>query len=187
VAQIIVTPQAQRDVDDAIATLHLPDDAWPRVARSLTALETFPLAGAELRGRWAPTRFVLGPWSWMLLLYRYEESPIGSSSSRCTTGDRRPPLCRAELENLVPKLVPDSTELSRTPRTGFAQAGQIQLYREVPARLIIGRSKVRVLPAPWLEFSREAAGEISAGVGGPFAFVRLAAMDLPIPCPVRPR
>ena len=72
-AQIIVTPQAQRDVNDAIATLHLPDDAWPRVARSLRALETFPLAGAELRGRWAPTRFVLGPWSWMLLLYRNEE------------------------------------------------------------------------------------------------------------------
>jgi len=73
-AQIIVTPRAQRDLDDAIAALHLPDDAWSRVARSLRALETFPLAGAELRGGWAPTRFVLGPWPWMLLLYRYEES-----------------------------------------------------------------------------------------------------------------
>lgn len=73
-AQTIITPQAQRDVGDAIATLHLPDDAWPRVARSLRVLETFPLAGAELRSRWAPTRFVLGPWPWMLLLYRYEES-----------------------------------------------------------------------------------------------------------------
>jgi hypothetical protein len=34
----------------------------------------FPLAGAELTGRWASTRFVLGPWPWMILLYRYDES-----------------------------------------------------------------------------------------------------------------
>ena len=72
--QVIVTPQAQRDVNEAIASLNLPDDTWPRVARSLRALAMFPLAGAELRSRWAPTRFILGLWSWMLLLYRYEES-----------------------------------------------------------------------------------------------------------------
>jgi plasmid stabilization system protein ParE len=73
-AQVIVTPRARRDVDEAISTLGLPDDAWARIARSLRALQTFPLAGPELAGRWAPARFVLGPWSWMILLYRYEES-----------------------------------------------------------------------------------------------------------------
>lgn len=73
-AQVIVTPQAQRDVEEAAAALKLPVDVWSRVARSLRVLETFPLAGIELRGRWSPTRFVLGPWSWMLLLYRYEDS-----------------------------------------------------------------------------------------------------------------
>jgi plasmid stabilization system protein ParE len=73
-AQVIVTPQAQRDVNEAIAALTLPDDAWTRIGRSLRVLETFPLAGPELAGRWTPTRFVLGPWSWMILLYRYEES-----------------------------------------------------------------------------------------------------------------
>ena len=73
-AQVIVTPRAQRDVDEAISALDLPDDTWTRVARSLRTLETFPLAGAELGGRWAPTRFVLGPWSWMILLYSYEAS-----------------------------------------------------------------------------------------------------------------
>lgn len=73
-AQIIITPRAERDVDEAVAALSLPADTWRRVARSLRVLETFPLAGAELRGRWVPTRFVLGPWSWMVLLYRYEES-----------------------------------------------------------------------------------------------------------------
>lgn len=73
-AQVIVTPQARRDVDEAISALGLPDDTWPRIARSLRPLETFPLAGPELGGRWAPTRFVIGPWSWMILLYRYERS-----------------------------------------------------------------------------------------------------------------
>jgi hypothetical protein len=62
-------------VNEAIAALTLPDDAWTRISRSLRVLETFPLAGPELAGRWTPTRFVLGPWSWMILLYRYEESP----------------------------------------------------------------------------------------------------------------
>jgi plasmid stabilization system protein ParE len=73
-AQVIVTPRARRDVDEAISALGLPDDAWARIARSLRVLETFPHAGTELAGRWARTRFVLGPWSWMILLYRYEDS-----------------------------------------------------------------------------------------------------------------
>jgi hypothetical protein len=54
--------------------LGLPGDAWARIARSLLVLETFPLAGPELEGRWAPARFVLGPWSWMVLLYSYHEA-----------------------------------------------------------------------------------------------------------------
>jgi hypothetical protein len=74
VTQVLVTPRAGRDVEDAIATLTLPEDTWTRVARSLRVLETFPLAGPELEGRWAPARFVLGPWSWMLLLYRYDQA-----------------------------------------------------------------------------------------------------------------
>jgi len=61
-------------VDEAISALNLPGDTWARIARSLRVLETFPLAGPELGGRWAPTRFVLGPWSWMILLYGYEDS-----------------------------------------------------------------------------------------------------------------
>lgn len=72
--QVIVTPRARRDVDEAIANLNLPADALSRIVHSLRVLETFPLAGPELGGRWAPTRFLLGPWSWMLLLYRYDEA-----------------------------------------------------------------------------------------------------------------
>jgi hypothetical protein len=74
VAQVIVTPRTRRDVDEAISVLNLPSDTWARIVRSLRVLETFPLAGPELAGRWAPIRFVLGPWSWMILLYRYEDS-----------------------------------------------------------------------------------------------------------------
>jgi hypothetical protein len=73
VAQIIVSPRAKRDVDEAIGRLSLPADTWIRIARSLRVLETFPLSGPELGGRWAPARFVLGPWPWMLLLYSYDE------------------------------------------------------------------------------------------------------------------
>ena len=73
-AQVIVTPRARRDVDEAIAALNLPEGTWARVARSLRVLETFPLAGPELEGRWAPARFVLGPWPWMVLLYGYDEA-----------------------------------------------------------------------------------------------------------------
>jgi hypothetical protein len=61
-------------VDEAISALGLLDDTWIRIARSLRVLETFPLAGPVLPGRWSPARFVLGPWSWMILLYRYDES-----------------------------------------------------------------------------------------------------------------
>jgi plasmid stabilization system protein ParE len=73
-AQVIITPRARRDVDEAISVFNLPDDTWTRIARSLRVLETFPLAGPELAGRWAPARFVLGPWPWMIMVYRYEES-----------------------------------------------------------------------------------------------------------------
>lgn len=60
-------------MDEAISALGLPDDTWARVARSLQVLETFPFAGPELEGRWAPARFVLGPWLWMGFVYTYNE------------------------------------------------------------------------------------------------------------------
>jgi plasmid stabilization system protein ParE len=74
VAQVIVTPRARRDVEEAIAALNLPEDTWARVARSLRVLETFPQAGPELEGKWVPARFVLGPWSWMILLCTHDEA-----------------------------------------------------------------------------------------------------------------
>lgn len=71
-ARIVVTPRARRDIDEAIPALGLPADTWARVARSLRLLERFPLAGRALGGRWGETRFVLGPWPWMILLYSFD-------------------------------------------------------------------------------------------------------------------
>lgn len=73
-AQVLITAEARRDIDAAASALELPSSHWGRIARSLGVLETFPLAGPRLKGRWAPLRFVLGPWPWMVLLYRYEKS-----------------------------------------------------------------------------------------------------------------
>jgi plasmid stabilization system protein ParE len=73
VAEIVVTPRAQRDIDEAIPALGLPEDTWQRIARSLRLLESFPRAGRELGGRWGETRFVLGPWPWMILLYSFDQ------------------------------------------------------------------------------------------------------------------
>jgi hypothetical protein len=80
VAQVIVSPQAKRDVDEAISRLGLPTNTWSRIVRSLRVLETFPLAGPELAGRWAPARFVLGPWSWRPALHVVAQTPYAGFS-----------------------------------------------------------------------------------------------------------
>lgn len=71
-ARIVVTPRARSDVDEAIAALGLPVDSWARIAASLRLLEDFPLAGRALEGLWRETRFVLGPWPWMILIYLHQ-------------------------------------------------------------------------------------------------------------------
>jgi plasmid stabilization system protein ParE len=73
VATVIVTPQAARDIDDAIRQLGLPPDTRSRVARSLRLLQQFPRAGRALERRWVPMRFIVGPWPWMILVYVYDE------------------------------------------------------------------------------------------------------------------
>ncbi len=72
-ARVVATRRASSDLSGLIATRHLPDDARDRVRRSLSQLETFPLAGRRLTGRWRGFRVILGPWPWMLLVYQYDE------------------------------------------------------------------------------------------------------------------
>jgi hypothetical protein len=74
VASVELTIAAVEDLDGMVRTLSLPADTRRRVARSLRALERFPLMGPALEGRWRGFWFVLGPWRWMLLVYVYLES-----------------------------------------------------------------------------------------------------------------
>jgi hypothetical protein len=74
VAAVVVTPTAIADLDRLIRSHSLPRTTRQRTATSLRALERFPLIGAPLAGRWAPYRFVLGPWRWMLIVYVYDET-----------------------------------------------------------------------------------------------------------------
>ena len=72
--RVEVTRAALEDLDRLIAILALPADTRSRVKASLTPLARFPLLGPELRGRWQPLRFILGPWRWMLIVYEYLEA-----------------------------------------------------------------------------------------------------------------
>jgi len=56
-----------------ILTHELPSSTPERVVRRLRALARFPKLGPALSGRWAGTRYVLGPWSWLLIVYQYDE------------------------------------------------------------------------------------------------------------------
>ncbi len=73
-ARVELALAAVEDLDRLIRTHSLPADTRPRVARSLRALERFPLLGPALSGRWEGFRFVLGPWRWMVLVYAFIES-----------------------------------------------------------------------------------------------------------------
>jgi hypothetical protein len=37
-------------------------------------VERFPRAGRALADRWQGTRFVIGPWPWMVIVYVYDEA-----------------------------------------------------------------------------------------------------------------
>lgn len=73
-ASVELTRAAVEDLDRLIAVLTLPADTRDRVRASLASLADFPRIGVELTGRWEGTRFVLGPWRWMLVYYEYVET-----------------------------------------------------------------------------------------------------------------
>jgi hypothetical protein len=58
-----------------IADLDLPSDTRERVRQRLIQLRTFPeSAPAKRDGRWAGYRALIGPWLWMILVYRFIEA-----------------------------------------------------------------------------------------------------------------
>ena len=70
-AAVFVTETAADDLTDLIAEHSLPADTPRRVREQLRHLTRFPLMGSPLEGRWEGSRFLLGPWRWMLLIYEY--------------------------------------------------------------------------------------------------------------------
>jgi plasmid stabilization system protein ParE len=94
VARVIVTPRAVADLQGLVDALGLPETTLQRVQRSLRMLERFPRAGRALTGRWQGTRFLIGPWPWMILVYVHDADDDavfvvavhdGRSSSSATT------------------------------------------------------------------------------------------------------
>ena len=73
-ARVELAASAVEDLDGLIHTHSLPANTRARVVRILRGLESFPLLGPPLSGRWEGFRFVLGPWRWMLLIYVHLES-----------------------------------------------------------------------------------------------------------------
>jgi hypothetical protein len=73
VGQIRLAAAAVEDLREMILTHELPLDTPQRVARRLHPLGRFPKLGPALSGRWEGTRYVLGPWSWLLIVYEYDE------------------------------------------------------------------------------------------------------------------
>jgi plasmid stabilization system protein ParE len=76
-ARVVVTHAAARDLRDLMRTHRLPQNTIERVKRSIRPLMAFPELGAELGGAFAPRRFLLGPWRWMIVIYMfYPESDL---------------------------------------------------------------------------------------------------------------
>ena len=76
-ARVVVTHAAALDLRALIRTHRLPENTIERVKRSILPLAEFPELGAELGATFAPRRFILGPWRWMIVIYRfYPESDL---------------------------------------------------------------------------------------------------------------
>lgn len=73
-AKVVIAPAAAADLDVLIGELNLPEDTRSRVRSRLMQLGDFPESGEALSGRWQGFRYVLGPWSWMLILFAYDEA-----------------------------------------------------------------------------------------------------------------
>lgn len=56
-----------------ITTHSLPSSTRARIAESLEVLSDFPYLGRELSGNWEGYRAILGPWRWLIIVYRFHE------------------------------------------------------------------------------------------------------------------
>jgi plasmid stabilization system protein ParE len=65
---------ARDSLDRMIQTHSLPADTPARVEHSLRHLRRFPLMGSQIGRPTGETRFLLGPWRWMIIVYAYFEA-----------------------------------------------------------------------------------------------------------------
>lgn len=71
-SRVRVTRRALQDLEELQRQRTLPSDTWARVRAAIEPLERFPELGVALTGRWSSYRLLLGPWRWMLVVYRVE-------------------------------------------------------------------------------------------------------------------
>ena len=72
-ARVVIAPEAVGELERLILTHSLPPNTKDRVRRSLQPLTRFPLLGTGIeQGRWSGYRFVLGPWRWLIVLYKVD-------------------------------------------------------------------------------------------------------------------
>jgi plasmid stabilization system protein ParE len=95
-ATVVVTATAARNLRSLIESHSLPASTVERVQASLEPLRDFPSLGAPLGGRWTGYRFVLGPWRWMLIVYRFDERAdrVQVMTIRDARSERSPTLRR---------------------------------------------------------------------------------------------
>ena len=72
-ARLVVAERALVNLRAMIRTHSLPANTQERVRIAIAPLAEFLQLGPGLRGRWEQFRFVLGPWPWMLIVYRWDE------------------------------------------------------------------------------------------------------------------
>ena len=70
-AAVELAESAVEDLKSLIDTRTLPPDTRERVRDVLRPLERFPEMGSPLARRWTGFRYLVGPWSWMLIVYAY--------------------------------------------------------------------------------------------------------------------
>jgi plasmid stabilization system protein ParE len=70
-ARVLITDNAAAELGELVRSHSLPPDTRGRVSRSLRPLAEFPEIGPKLSGSLTGRRFVLGPWRWMIIVYRH--------------------------------------------------------------------------------------------------------------------
>lgn len=71
--RVEISRRAVANLDYLILSRSLPADTRERVRQILLRVAALPHLGRELEGRWGDHRVVLGPWRWMLLVYRIDD------------------------------------------------------------------------------------------------------------------